>query len=211
MMPPVGDGLDPMRFDRLSPRQRDCLRGVRALRGSKEIALDLGIEKSTVDGYLTEAVRILGARNRRDAALMFGAYEDSQAPIDAAPAEADGAVGDRAPAFAGDSPHDPAPDKIGGYSVRLADLPSQPPSEALPDETIARQPGVTGERQATAVSPGLGLPFRRKGQARNPLSIGDRLIWIQAIALGIAVGFGMLMTGLQALTGLIAALTRSLS
>jgi DNA-binding CsgD family transcriptional regulator len=62
-------------FDRLSRRHRECLRGVRALKGSKEIAEELGIEKSTVDSYLTEAVKLLGARNRRDAALRWAAYE----------------------------------------------------------------------------------------------------------------------------------------
>ena len=66
-------------FDRLSRRHRECLRGVRALKGSKEIAEELGIEKSTVDSYLTEAVKLLGARNRRDAALRWAAYEDQAA------------------------------------------------------------------------------------------------------------------------------------
>ncbi|AXJ96997.1 MULTISPECIES: helix-turn-helix transcriptional regulator [unclassified Sphingomonas] len=204
VMPWDGEGADPARFDRLSPRQRDCLRGVRALKGSKEIAGELGIEKSTVDGYLTEAVRILGARNRREAALAFGAYEDALG------VSGDGIDGGSVapPVFTADPE---TPDKIGGHSARLATTPADPPIAASPDETIDRQPGAPGERPMPVASPGLRLPFRRKGQARNTLTIGDRLLWIQAIALGIAVGFGMLMTGLQALTGLIAAVSRSLS
>jgi DNA-binding CsgD family transcriptional regulator len=63
------------RFDRLTKRHRECLRGVRELKGSKEIADDLGIEKSTVDGYLTEAVKVLGARNRRDAAMQLAEHK----------------------------------------------------------------------------------------------------------------------------------------
>lgn len=40
---------------------------------SKEIAIELGISKWTVDGYIAEAVELLGARDRREAAeLAFG-------------------------------------------------------------------------------------------------------------------------------------------
>lgn len=60
--------------DRLSPRQRECLQLVHAKQAtSKEIAAELGISKSTVDGYIAEAVELIGARDRRDAArLAFG-------------------------------------------------------------------------------------------------------------------------------------------
>ena len=58
----------------ISPRQRDCLRLVWQQRAtSKEIAAQLGISKSTVDGYIAEAVATLGARDRRAAAaVLFG-------------------------------------------------------------------------------------------------------------------------------------------
>lgn len=58
----------------LSPRQRECLRLVWDRQAtSKEIAGVLGISKSTVDGYISEAVDLLGARDRRDAAaIVFG-------------------------------------------------------------------------------------------------------------------------------------------
>ena len=58
----------------LSPRQRDCLKLVWSRRAtSKEIATELGISKSTVDKYIAEAVELLGARDRRQAAaMMFG-------------------------------------------------------------------------------------------------------------------------------------------
>ncbi|MBI0473983.1 LuxR family transcriptional regulator [Sphingomonas sp. MA1305] len=197
---PAGDDA---RFDRLTKRHRECLRGVRALLGSKEIAAALGVEKSTVDGYLTEAVRILGARNRRDAALLLAEHEASRA------AAGDSTVTEAAKAeFV---PAVTAPDKMGGDSARLAALPTDLPFPTSPDDTFARQPGVTGEPSLTARSPGIRLPFRRKGQRGNDLSVGDRLIWMPVIALGIAVGFGMLMTGLQALTGLIEAVSRTLS
>ncbi len=56
----------------LSPRQRDCLELVWQRQAtSKEIAATLGISKSTVDGYIAEAVEALGARDRRQAAAMI--------------------------------------------------------------------------------------------------------------------------------------------
>lgn len=60
--------------DRLSPRQRECLRLYWTRQAtSKEIARELGIGKATVDGYIAEAVATLGARDRREAArLAFG-------------------------------------------------------------------------------------------------------------------------------------------
>lgn len=205
--PPPAESADilphDIRFDRLSKRHRECLRGVRALKGSKEIAASLGIEKSTVDGYLTEAVRILGARNRRDAALMLGDHEAERI-----------AVGDPMPLDPGEIVFEmgkPAPSKMGGDSARLAAAPADLPPAPSPDDTLVRQPGATGEQPSAARAPGIRLPFRRKGQRGNDLSVGDRLIWIQAIVLGIAVGFGMLMSGLQALTSLIQAMSRTLS
>ncbi|ANC87206.1 helix-turn-helix domain-containing protein [Sphingomonas sp. NIC1] len=184
-------------FDRLSRRHRECLRGVRALKGSKEIAEELGIEKSTVDSYLTEAVKLLGARNRRDAALRWAAYEDQAAEPSAE--------------FTTIIPEAGDPDKIGGHSARLSPLAADPPLPVVPDETIVMAADSGGARPFRSSAFPIRLPFRRKGQRGNDLTVGDRLIWIQAIAFGTIVGFGMLMSGLQALTHLIEALTRNLS
>lgn len=184
-------------FDRLTKRHRECLRGVRALKGSKEIAEELGIEKSTVDGYLTEAVRLLGARNRRDAAMRWSEYE----------AQGNGPSVDEA----SEIPDDPTPDKIGAHSARLVPTAVDPSPLVLPDEFVVRAPEPIGPAPSRPASTGFRLPFRRKGQRGNDLSVGDRLIWIQAITLGIAIGFGMLMNGLQALTHLIQVVSRTLS
>lgn len=170
------------------------------LKGSKEIAEQLGIEKSTVDGYITEAVKLLGARNRREAALWFAEHDATRRPTVAGDAS-----------ISADLPPNDAPDKMRGDSARLA-LPTMSlPPDAAPDEPFVGQPGGTGDAPSRLRSPGIRLPFRRKGQAGNELSIGSRLIWIQAITLGIAIGFGMLMIGLQILTGMIESVTRHLS
>lgn len=62
--------MDPKTAESLSPRQLECLRLVWERRISKEIARELGISKTTVDGYIAEAVQVLGAKDRREAAAM---------------------------------------------------------------------------------------------------------------------------------------------
>jgi DNA-binding CsgD family transcriptional regulator len=189
----AGKDSSSKRFDRLTKRHRDCLRGVRELKGSKEIADDLGIEKSTVDGYLTEAVKVLGARNRRDAAMQWAEHEAALVePSDW-------------------SNETFSPDKMGGHSARLVEQPSPLSSPISPDESIVGAAGASAEPWRDPRSLRSRLPFRREGQRANDLSVRDRVIWIQAIALSIAIGFGMLMTGLQVLTDLIEKFAQRLS
>ena len=75
-MPPTPD----QRFERLSPRQRECLRLVFARKRTKEIADALGLSVGTVSTYCTEAIRILGARDRIDAAEQLVEYETQTGP-----------------------------------------------------------------------------------------------------------------------------------
>lgn len=63
--------MDESRLSRLSNRHRDCLRLIGELKGSKEIARELNISQNTVNSYVAEAVALLGARDRRDAARMY--------------------------------------------------------------------------------------------------------------------------------------------
>lgn len=72
--------MDDSAFANLTPRERECLRGVRALMGSGEIADRLGIATGTVDTYLQAAKGKLGARDRKHAALLFAEYEAADAP-----------------------------------------------------------------------------------------------------------------------------------
>lgn len=62
----------------LSPRQAECLRRVRALQSTDEIARDLQISTGTVNGYIREAIVSLGARDRRHAALLFEDVERAE-------------------------------------------------------------------------------------------------------------------------------------
>jgi DNA-binding CsgD family transcriptional regulator len=55
----------------MTPRAHECMRLVWERKKSREIADELGISKSTVDGYIGAAVEELGARDRRHAAMML--------------------------------------------------------------------------------------------------------------------------------------------
>lgn len=153
------------RFESLSPRQRECLRLVAQLKAAGEIATELNISVSTVNGYVAEAVRHLGARNRREAAKALSEYEAG------------------------------APEKHRGEETRVVE-----PSPTGP-------PTATPETASTIASPAQGwslrLPIRRQEQVDNHLSVTERLFWIPAVALAVAIAFGMLMTGLQIAAALI--------
>lgn len=74
-------------IERLTPRERECLRLVAQHLRSKEIGRRLNISSHTVDGHVSEARRRLGARDRREAALMVLAYEESVGLAGAAASE----------------------------------------------------------------------------------------------------------------------------
>lgn len=74
-------------FAQLSPRQRDCLRLVADLKDSQQIGYELGISPRTADGYLRDAVQLLGAHNRRHAASLLRAHEAASAPPEKSPAQ----------------------------------------------------------------------------------------------------------------------------
>ncbi len=58
-------------IERLTARQRDCLRLVSTNHSTKEIARILKLSPNTVDGYVAEAKEILGVGTRREAARIF--------------------------------------------------------------------------------------------------------------------------------------------
>ena len=61
----------PSHTDRLTDRERECLRLVHAHMNSKQIARHLGIKPSTVDRHCENAARKLNASGRIDAALLL--------------------------------------------------------------------------------------------------------------------------------------------
>jgi len=64
--PSISDQVEGL--DRLTERERECLRLVDRHMSSKEIARELGLSKHTVDWHLDKARKRLGAADRYDAA-----------------------------------------------------------------------------------------------------------------------------------------------
>lgn len=158
--PRVGGGaVAAASFDDLAPRERQCLRLVFEFKTSKDIERELGIAKSTVDGYLAEAVRKLGARDRKHAAVLFAAHEGRRPQVE-----------------------------WGADPARVATVTVHDPNPAAQ--------GWPGDWRSV-------LPLRRKDARRNPLPPQQRLLWIVLLALAMMIGFGMLATGLAALTDVV--------
>jgi len=66
--------MDEAQIDRLGTRHRECLRLYGRRYKVKEIARELGISDNTVNGYLTEAARLLNV-GRSEAAALLIAHE----------------------------------------------------------------------------------------------------------------------------------------
>ncbi len=148
----------------LSPRQRECLRLVWSRRAtSKEIAAEIGVSKSTVDAYIAEAVKALGARDRRQAAeMVFGETpilpEGREfVPVEAPPAEYQW---DSARVF------DPAPPRL-------------PPETSI--EGVPFWPALGGARRLNSLS--LGQTLVRIGL----IAVAS----LAALALAMALGSGL--------------------
>lgn len=67
-------------FDQLTPRQRDCLRGVANYKTYKEIARDLGISDSMVEKHLRTAREKMGVESTSEAARLFIAHQPEDVP-----------------------------------------------------------------------------------------------------------------------------------
>ncbi|MGR6329235.1 helix-turn-helix domain-containing protein [Sphingomonas sp. XXL09] len=141
---------------RLSPRQAECLRLVYQRRTTKEIAVILGLAPGTVSTYCSEAVALLGARDRRHAAEILHALET-------------------------------APSNQG------------PQSEGVADEAVI---------PPTIVPPGkpahpLGPLSPQNRDADNDTGVFARLAWILVLAIGLAVGFGSIVSSTRAISDVV--------
>jgi len=167
-------------FERLSPRHRDCLRLVYRRKRTKEIAALLGLSPGTVSGYCNEAIRILGARDRIDAAERFAAHEGDEGDV---------------------------PGRSATPSSSAAAVPFAAPSDDYPPSGwVAGTPTDRSVELPTAATPTWRklLPIRTEGSTSNDLGIVARLAWIPLLAFLIAVGFGMLATAVRVVSDLVA-------
>jgi len=168
------------RLAKLSLGQLDCLRLVDQHLSSKEIAVELGISPHTVDQRIRQALHILGVERRAQAARIVarnsGPYQRliHQSPY--IPAE----------------PQTSHPEAAVGHQIRHADRAGE-----------AGGASFLTEQRPVSIWPSLQLPFETRSNPRNEMSVGQRLFWIAAIAIGSAFSAGMYLAGLESLARLV--------
>ena len=167
---------DPMaeRVARLTSGQLDCLRLVDRHLNSKEIAAELGISPHTVDQRVRQSLAILGVERRAQAARIVAEYSGPYQRL------------------IHQSPYIPAevqtghPDGAVSHQIRHADRAGG-----------AGGPGFLTEQRPASFRPFLQPPFATRSNPRNEMSVGQRLFWIAAIAIGAAFSAGMYLAGLE--------------
>ena len=175
--------MKPDRIERLTEKQRECLRLVFMHRSSKEIARELGIGADAVDQRIKTAMRTLDVESRTDAARLLASHEGLgpyqrlvyQMP-DVVP---EGVV--------------PSIEATATEGTRIAD---EPYGTAVREEQASFQ--ALHWRPARA----LPFPLPIEGEGRNGLRPWQRVAWVVGIAIGTAIAFGAFLTGLQALAEL---------
>ena len=171
---PFADDLG-KRVARLTQGQFDCLLLVDQHMSSKEIAGELGISSHTVDQRIRQALQILGVERRAQAARIVARLRPAyQRLIHQSPhIEAN-----RTSAHPGDAISN---------QIRHADRAGG-----------ALETGFNTE-QRPITRPFLQPPFATRSNPRNEMSVGQRLFWIAAIAIGAAFSAGMYLAGLESL------------
>jgi DNA-binding CsgD family transcriptional regulator len=164
------------RVARLSPGQLDCLLLVDQHLSSKEIAAELHISPHTVDQRIRQALAILGVERRTQAARIVARHK---APYQR---------------LIHQTPHIPArpqsghPEAAVSNQIRHADRAGG-----------AGDAGFLTEQRPASFRPSLQPPFATRSNPRNEMSVGQRLFWIAAIAIGAAFSAGMYLAGLESL------------
>ena len=178
--------MDKERLDRLTEQQRTCLRFVYRHMTSKEIAPLLGVEPGTVDQHIKAAMRVLGVGDRRTAARILAEHEGLASP----PA--------RPPLTPQPLVYQPPDIAMSPHPVTFG-----PPIESGPRQHSGWSGGAMREEQrsfnivASGGAPTLPLPI---GTTRpGDLNWLTRLAWIAAIAIGVALAFGALVSAIEAL------------
>ena len=177
----VDHKLIEQRVARLSSGQLDCLRLVDQHLSSKEIASRLKISPHTVDQRIRRALQILMVERRSQAARLVcrhptGEYQQliHQSPyLEATSRSAD-------------------PDEAVSIQIRHADRAGG-----------AGTAGFLTEQRPVDFRSFLQLPFATRSNPRNEMSVGQRLFWIAAIAIGAAMSAGMYLAGLESLARLL--------
>jgi len=168
------------RVARLSQGQLDCLRLVDQHLSSKEIAAELGISPHTVDQRVRQSLHILGVERRAQAARIVAQYSGPYQRLI------------HQPPYIPDSNQSGQPEAAVSHQIRHADRAGE-----------AGGPGFITEQRPASFWPSLQPPFATRSNPRNEMSVGQRLFWIAAIAIGAAFSAGMYLAGLESLARLL--------
>ncbi len=165
------------RIARLSQGQLDCLLLVDQHLNSKEIAAELNISSHTVDQRIRQALQILGVERRSQAARAVARHTvPYQRLIHQSPhIEPTGIPGE--------------PEAAVSHQIRHADRAGE-----------AGGAGFLTEQRPASIRSSLQPPFATRSNPRNEMSVGQRMFWIAAIAIGSAFSAGMYLAGLESLS-----------
>jgi len=162
------------RINKLTAGQLDCLRLVDQHLSSKEIAAELQISPHTVDQRIRQALHTLGVERRTQAARLVAQYSGPYQRL------------------IHQTPHIEAltnpdhPEAAASNQIRHADRAGR-----------VGEAGFLTEQRPVSFRPFLQLPFATRSNPRNEMSVGQRLFWIAAIAIGAAFSAGMYLAGLE--------------
>lgn len=178
-------------INKLTTRQRDCLRLVLHHKQSKEIGRELGISPMTVDNHFRSAIQTLGVSNRLEAARLLDSYErdgtSQQLTSQPWPVVS------------------PRESPIIGGPAAVGDGQREMTSALREDQVPYRTYRDVGFEPSFA---NFSLPVPTRGKPRNDLTIAQRLFWIAILIFGMGLGAGALLSGFAALSNIILALKR---
>jgi len=168
------------RIERLTDKQRECLRMVYRHMETKEIARALGLSPDGVTQRIKTAMKTLGVDRRRDAALIL--------------AEAEGLA-----------PYPPHVYPSRDIAIAPAPGTIAPPSGGGLHESTFEGRGVMEEQAGfTVLLPprprGVQVPLPFWGSRPSDLNWLRRLGWIIGIMFVTALVFGMFLAGLESLS-----------
>lgn len=159
-------------IEKLTLRERDCLRLVARGYTTKEIAREIGVTDLRAQKIIESANRKLGVSRRMEAARLLAAHENRG--VDVTP----------------------------GGTATLPPCPAMEPSLAPEDTagrpmTLREERTPFGETHDPAT---FGRPLRQRGDTHNDLSTWQRAIWIAILCAIVFLGLGALARGLGSLS-----------
>ena len=169
-----GEDVIRSRIAKLTEGQLDCLRLVDQHLNSKEIAGELRISSHTVDQRIRQALHTLGVERRAQAARLVAQYSGPYQRL----------IHQTLHSEALAEPSHPG--SAVGIQIRHADRAGKVGSA-----------GFLTEQRPASFRPSLQPPFATRSNPRNEMSVGQRLFWIAAIAIGAAFSAGMYLAGLE--------------